>query len=245
MGYRSHLEQFSGDVRLKNCKAFAIAMERGRPMEKERSWQHYAPGDFTCMEERYQTPDGEWLFLHEHPVTGQLSGVPLSQLDSLRRDFAFWLREQLYQVLQEPTARWEKLERAATFLYQLLCRSPAAHPWLALPADSRPQRNRSTVAYHSLLVSAFACAMAQAWVFQGKAIRELLRFQPSTSQEEVPVELPELMHFIRVSVLCHDFGKHPPQRHNARGKEQVQELFAGLLLKVDRWSRWFYAALSL
>lgn len=196
---------------------------------KELGWRHYTAEEFADVEGRYQTPDGEWLFLHEHPVTSRLSGVPLSNLDPLRQDFAFWLREQIFADLQEPAPRWERLERAARLLHSRLRQSPPPHPWLSLPADSRPQRNRSTVAFHSLLVSAFACAMARAWVQQGKSTADLLRFQPPVGQEEIPVELSELMDFIRVASLCHDFGKHPPQRHNERGKEQVRELFFGLL----------------
>jgi hypothetical protein len=41
---------------------------------KTLGWKRYAPGEFARIEERYQTPDGEWLFLYEHPVTGWLSG---------------------------------------------------------------------------------------------------------------------------------------------------------------------------
>lgn len=193
-----------------------------------RGWKQYAAEEFVDVEGRYQTPDGEWLFLYEHPVTSQLSGVPLSNLDPLRQDFAFWLRDHIFHELREPAPRWERLDKAAKLLYSILRQSPPPHPWLSLPADSRPQRNRGTVAYHSLLVSAFACAMARAWVQQGKSIGELLRFQPPVGQEEIPVELPELMNFIRAASLCHDFGKHPPQRHNERGKEQVRELFFGL-----------------
>lgn len=199
---------------------------------RQLGWRQYAAGEYTTVGGRYQTPDGEWLFAYEHPVTGQLAGVPLSGLDGLRQDFAFWLRERIFQGLQEPAPRWEKLEKVAQLLYGILRQSPPPHPWLSLPADSRPQRNRSTVAYHSLLVSAFACAIARAWVLQGQAIGELLRFQPPVGQQEIPVELPELMDFIRVACLCHDFGKHPPQRHNARGKEQVGELFHGLLEEI-------------
>jgi CRISPR-associated protein Cmr2 len=196
---------------------------------QELGWKQYATEEYVGLEERYQTPEGEWLFLYEHPITNQLSGVPLATLDTLRQDFAFWLRDQVFDVLQGPASRWEKLEKVAQLLYSILRQSPPSHPWLSLPADSRPQRNRSTVAYHSLLVSAFACAMARAWVQQGQAIEGLLRFQPPTGQEEIPVELPELMNFMRVACLCHDFGKHPPQRHNERGKEQVRALFFGLL----------------
>jgi hypothetical protein len=105
--------------------------------------------------ERYQTPDGEWLFVYEHSVTFSLSGVPLSGLDGLRQDFAFWLREQVFQELQEPAPRWEKLEKIAHLLYGILRQSPPPHPWLSLPADSRPQRNRSTVAYHSVEIAFF------------------------------------------------------------------------------------------
>jgi len=196
---------------------------------RDLGWKYYPPNEVTTSEARYQAPEGEWLFLYEHPVTTRLGGVALSQLDSLRRDFAFWLRERLFDVLQEPAPRREKLGKVGESLYYILSHSPAPHPWLFLPADSRPQRNRSTLAYHSLLVSAFACAMAQAWVLQGKSIAELLRFQPPVGEQEIPIELPELMNFIRIGSLCHDFGKHPPQRHNERGKEQVRELFFGLL----------------
>jgi hypothetical protein len=196
---------------------------------KELGWTQYVMGEFACVEERYQTLEGEWLFLYEHPVTSWPSGVPLSNLDTLRQDFAFWLRDRVFDVLREPAPRWEKLEKVAKLLCSLLRQSPPPHPWLSLPADSRPQRNRSTVAYHSLLVSAFACAMARAWVYQGKPIAELVRFQPPVGQEEILVELPELMNFMQVACLCHDFGKHPPQRHNERDKKQVRDLFFGLL----------------
>jgi hypothetical protein len=196
---------------------------------QELGWKYYAPDELTSLENRYQSPEGEWLFLYKHPVTTRLGGVPLSKLDPLRQDFAFWLRERVFDALEEPAARGQKLGKAAEQLYGILCQSPAPHPWLCLPADSRPQRNRSTLAYHSLLVSAFACAMARAWDLQGKSIAELLRFQPPVGEEETPVELAELMNFIRVGSLCHDFGKHPPQRHNERGKAQVQELFFGIL----------------
>ena len=195
----------------------------------ELGWKYYTLNELTALEERYQTHESEWLFLYEHPVTTRLGGVPLSKLHLLRQDFAFWLREQVFDTLKEPAARQEKIEKAAEQLYDILCQSPAPHPWLSLPADSRPQRNRSTLAYHSLLVSAFACAMARAWVLQGMSISELLRFQPPVGEEEILAELPELMNFIRVGSLCHDFGKHPPQRHNERGKAQVHELFLGLL----------------
>jgi hypothetical protein len=196
---------------------------------QELGWKYYGPDELMPLENRYQTPEGEWLFLYEHPVTTRLGGVRLSKLDPLRQDFAFWLRERLFDALKEPAARRVKLQNAAERLYRILCQSPAPHPWLSLPADSRPQRNRSTLAYHSLLVSAFACAMARAWELQGQSIAELLRFQPPVGEEEIPVELAELMNFIRVGSLCHDFGKHPPQRHNERGKAQVQELFFGIL----------------
>jgi len=196
---------------------------------RELGWKYYTSDELSSLEERYETSEGEWLFLYEHPVTTRLGGVPFSGLDPLRRDFAIWLRQQLFDLLQEPAARQEKLEKAAERLYDILCQSPALHPWLSLTADSHPQHNRSTLAYHSLLVSAFACAMARAWVLQGKALAELIRFQPPAGEAEIPVELPELMHFIRVGSLCHDFGKHPPQRHNERGKAQVRELFFGLL----------------
>lgn len=196
---------------------------------RELGWKYYAPDKLTSLENRYQTLEGEWLFLYEHPVTTRLGGVPLSRLGPLRQDFAFWLRECLFDALKEPAARPQKLGKAAEQLYGILCQSPAPHAWLSLPADSRPQRNRSTLAYHSLLVSAFACAMARAWELQGKSIAELLRFQPPVGEAETPVELAELMNFIRVGSLCHDFGKHPPQRHNERGKAQVQELFFGIL----------------
>jgi len=196
---------------------------------RELGWEYYVPAELASLAERYETPAGEWLFLYEHPITTRLGGVPLSGLDPLRRDFALWLREQLFDFLREPAARQEKLEKAAERLYDILCQSPALHPWLSLPADSRPQRNRSTLAYHSLLVSAFACAIARAWVLQGKAIAELIRFQSPVGEMEIAVSLSELMHFIRVGSLCYDFGKHPPQRHNERGKAQVRELFFGLL----------------
>src|SRR5215813_2892901 len=209
-----------------------MSVLRGLKMEekfRELGWKCYAPDESISLENRYESAEGEWLFLYEHPVTIRHGGVPLSKLDPLRQDFAFWLRERVFDSLKEPAARPEKLHKAAEQLYDILCQSPALHPWLSLPADSRPQRNRSTLAYHSLLVSAFACAMARAWDLQGKSIPELLRFQPPVGEEEIPVELAELMNFIRVGSLCHDFGKHPPQRHNERGRAQVQELFFGIL----------------
>lgn len=194
-----------------------------------QGWRQYASSKVIREGERYKTSEGEWLFLYEHPVTRLLGGVPESGLDRLRWDFALWLRERLEHILAEPASRPEKLEKTAELLYELLRQSPPPHDWLRLPADSRPGRNRSTLAYHSLLVSAFACAMARAWIARGKPVSELLRFQVPVGKQEQPVDVEELIHFIRIASLCHDFGKHPPQRHHERGKEQVRELFSGLI----------------
>src|SRR5690606_32194856 len=52
---------------------------------------------------------------------------------------------------------------------------------------------------------------------------------PPVGEPEQAVTLEELIHFVRVASLCHDFGKHPPKRHHERGREQVRELFSGLM----------------
>jgi len=93
---------------------------------------------------------------------------------------------------------------------------------------SRPQRNCSTIAYHSLLVSGFACAMVRAWLEAGKLGNELLRFQALYGQPEQPLDSAELIHLTRTGILCHNFGKQPSIYHNRRGKEQVQELLEKL-----------------
>ncbi|MCS6861050.1 MAG: HD domain-containing protein [Abditibacteriales bacterium] len=198
----------------------------------QTAWRMYSAAEVQAAEERYATSDGEWLFLYEHPVAGCLGGVPESALDALREEFAAWLRQELFESLRAQLSRREKLEESARLLFDILRRSPPPHDWLRLPADSRPQRNRSTVAYHSLLVSGFACAMVRAWLEAGKPISELLRFQLPHGQPEQPLDAEELIHFTRVGALCHDFGKHPPQRHNQRGREQVQALFHELMDEV-------------
>lgn len=192
-------------------------------------WRLYAEGQVRIDGQRYRDANNAWLFLYEHPVTGQLGGVREPELDTLRQSFAAWLRQRLWEELAAPYSRPEKLQKSARLLYRLLRQSPAPHDWLRLPADTRPQRNRSTLGYHALLVSAFACAMARAWVAHGRPIGELLRFQAAIGEPEQPVTLEELMHFVRVASLCHDFGKHPPMRHHERGREQVRELFNGLM----------------
>lgn len=192
-------------------------------------WRIYETEDVHLDGERYRDAHNTWLFLYEHPVTGQLGGVHEAELDTVRQSFATWLREHLREQLTAPYSRPEKLERSAHLLYRLLRQSPPPHDWLRLPADSRPGRNRSTLAYHALLVSAFACAMARGWVAAGRPIGQLLRFQPPVGEPEQAVTLEELIHFVRVASLCHDFGKHPPRRHHERGREQVRELFSGLM----------------
>jgi hypothetical protein len=197
-------------------------------------WRIYAKEDVRLDGERFRDAANAWLFLYEHPVTSQLGGVREPELDTVRQSFAAWLRERLWQDLAAPYSRPEKLEKSAQLLYRLLRQSPAPHDWLRLPADTRPERNRSTLAYHALLVSAFACAMARAWVAHGRPIGELLRFQAPVGEPEQAVTLEEWIHFVRVASLCvaslcHDFGKHPPQRHHERGREQVRELFSGLM----------------
>lgn len=193
-----------------------------------QGWREYSGGEVLIEGERYKTSDGEWLFLYEHPVAHWLGGVSESELDKIREDFASWLRDQLLQKIEESDSKPEKLQKVADLLYGFLQQSPAPHGWLRLPADSRPYLNRSTMAYHSLLVSAFACAMSRAWVYQEKPINELLQFQVSIGEQEQPVKVQELMQFIRLASLCHDFGKRPPQRHNERGKDQVRKLFSEL-----------------
>ncbi len=194
-----------------------------------RKYDKYDKEEWRQEGNRYQTLNGEWLLLYEHPVAGWLGGVKESELDPLQQDFTRWLREQLFEVLSKQLSRREKLETAAQFLLDFLRQSPPPHDWVRLPADSRPCLNRSTVAYHSLLVSGFACAMVRAWLETGKTIPELLRFQLPHGQPEQPLNVEELIHFTRIGALCHDFGKHPPQRHHERGKQRVQELFTGLV----------------
>lgn len=195
----------------------------------QSNWLRYNKEEFQEVGERYFSLNNERLFLYEHPVAGWHGGIRESGLDFLRQDFAHRLRERLFEPLNAPLSRYEKLKEAATLLFDLLHQSPPPHNWLRLPADSRPQRNRSTIAYHAILVSGFACAMVRAWLEAGKSIPELLRFQLPHGQPELSLDTKELIHFTRVGALCHDFGKHPPQRHHARGKEQVQELFTGLM----------------
>jgi hypothetical protein len=198
-------------------------------MAQVSNWRKYDENEWRQERNRYQTLNGEWLFLYEHPVAGWLGGVPESALDALQEDFAHWLRNHLSERLKGLLSRKEKLEATAVFLFDLLRQSPPPHNWLRLPADSRPELNRSTVAYHSLLVAGFACAMVRAWLKVRKSIPDLLRFQSPHGQPEQPLDVEELIQFVRVGALCHDFGKHPPQRHHERGKQRVQELFTGLM----------------
>jgi hypothetical protein len=198
-------------------------------MAQVSDWRKYDKEEWRQEGNRYQTLNGEWLFLYEHPVAGWLGGVPESALDALQQGFAYYLREEALERLKGLLARKEKLEATARFLFDLLRQSPPPHNWLRLPADSRPRLNRSTLAYHSLLVSGFACAMVRAALEAGKQIPELLRFQLPSEQSEHLLDVEELIHFTRVGALCHDFGKHPPKEHNQRGKQQVQQLFAELL----------------
>lgn len=191
-----------------------------------RVWHKYSQNQIECKGERYFFNE-EWVFLYEHPVAGWLGGVRSSELDILRDGFAQWLREQLAGFLSGEMTRHDRLRATARYLYELLRQSPPPHNWLRLPADTRPGRNKSTIAYHSLLVSGFACAMVRAWTLKERPLGMLLRFLTDTGVVEEP-ELEEMVHFTRIGSLCHDFGKHPPQRHHERGKEQVEAIFSGL-----------------
>jgi CRISPR-associated protein Cmr2 len=195
-------------------------------------WQIYNTGQFYLDGNKFRSSDGEWLFLYEHPIAGWFGGVRESNLDPLRSDFSWWLRKQLLEKLSEPAPRGDKLRITGKLLFHLLHQSPPSHDWLRLPADSRPGRNHSTIAYHSLLVAAFACAMVRAWLLAGKPVSELLRFQAPRGEQEQPLNEEELIQFTRIAAVCHDFGKHPPMRHNLHGKEQVYQLFTGLMDKL-------------
>ncbi|MCX7949850.1 MAG: type III-B CRISPR-associated protein Cas10/Cmr2 [Treponemataceae bacterium] len=188
--------------------------------------------EFVEQKEEYFALDGQRLFLFKHPVSLQYQGVREEELDDLREDFALFIKEGLLRAVDRNASRPEKLSTISRFLFHLLKKSPPLHPWLGLPADSRKEKNSSTIAYHAILVSAFACSMARAWVLGGKRVEDLLRFQTPKTDMELPVDLRELIDFIRIASFCHDFGKHPPQRHHERGREQVREIFSGLLDEI-------------
>lgn len=181
------------------------------------------------QENDYMSASGEKIFLYKHPITGLFEGVNEDHLDNMREDFASWLRDQLLRTIDLSASRFQKLKCISDFLFISLRKSPPPHPWLQLPADSRPNRNTCNLSYHALLVSAFACAMARTWIELGKSISDLLRFQVPINEIEIPVSTEELIYFIRVASICHDFGKHPPQRHHERGREQVMYIFSGIL----------------
>ncbi len=141
-------------------------MEIGRLL-----WQFYSESEVQKNDKRYHAPDGEWLILHEHPISGRLGGVRESELDILRQSFTDWLRLKLVEKLGKPLSRPEKLREIASLIAGLLQQTPPPHDWLRLPADSRPDRNGNTLAYHALLVSGFGCAMARAWLEEGKSIQ--------------------------------------------------------------------------
>jgi len=198
--------------------------------EYARGEVRYVRGQDGREYQQYRTADGQnWLFLVQHPVTGKLVGVSEGELDPLREDFVGFLQAEFRAVVEAAWNRQERVEGLAERLYALLCTSPPGHDWLCLPSDSRPQRNRCTLAYHALLVSAFACALVRELLAQGRPISDLLRFQTPPSEAEQPLTEEELIHLTRLAALCHDFGKQPPQRHNVRGAEQVRELFQDLL----------------
>lgn len=177
----------------------------------------------------YISKDGSRLFLYRHPITGLYQGVGEKELDDLRSDFATFLKKYLLDQMDLGAPRPERIRIISDCLFSLLRKSPPPHPWLNLPADSREGRNSSTMANHAILVSAFSCALVNAWTRSGKPIGHLLRYQTSIKDEEIRVSGEELISFVRTASLCHDFGKHPPQKHNERGREQVWDIFSGIL----------------
>lgn len=205
--------------------------------------REYAKAEVHCVRvrgqdgheyEQYRTLDNQnWLFLAQHPVTGKLVGISEGELDPLREDFVRFLRAEFQAIVEVACNRKERVEGLAGQLYALLRTSPPGHDWLRLPSDSRPGRDRCTLAYHALLVSAFACALVRELLARGRSVSDLLRFQVPVGEAEQPLDEAELIHLTRLASLCHDFGKQPPQRHNVRGAEQVGDLFRDLL--DPRW----------
>lgn len=190
----------------------------------------YSTEEFVEKGDGYFTAEeGLRLFLYKHPISGLYFGVCDHELDDLRNDFANYLKNYLLENVDLKSARPERIQTVSKCLFSLLRSSPPPHPWLSLPADSRVNLNSSTMASHALLVSAFSCAMTKAWIMMGKSIGDLLRFQVPLKQMEIPVSEEELISFVRVASLCHDFGKHPPQKHHERGREQVRDIFNGIL----------------
>jgi hypothetical protein len=181
--------------------------------------------------DRYVDTKGEWLLLYEHPVTERLVGVREAELDELREDFSDFLRRRLERATEGSESRERKLRMLADELYRLEARKPVEHQWLALPADTRPGRNRSTIADHSLLVSGFSSAIVRGLLLRGRAASQIVTLVGGGLGGPALTD-SELVDLTRIACLCHDLGKHPPQRHNVRGAEQVARIFAGLLDRV-------------
>jgi len=167
----------------------------------------------------YNSDTSTTLILWEHPITGQLKGVEESKCEEVREEFIGRLKGRVERLRQRT------LEGAGDLLMEIFSErigdlSPEERVWLELPADTRKGMNKSRLADHLLMTSAVAVAIAQEWLLRGGSKDRLSR--------ELPEE--EIIPLVRLSALCHDFGKHPYDRgHCDRGEQAVYEIFKGVL----------------
>jgi len=182
-------------------------------------WITFRPTEIKSEGDQFFDRKGHRLILREYPITERLEGIVVDDLDKLREDFADWLSEKLQGVCG--------VEEVADRLFNILNHFPPLHDWLKLPADTRLGLNRGSIAQHLLLTSAFACAMACAWLEAGRSSGELIRFSDKGSvREPTP---GELIAFVRVASMMHDLGKHPPEKHHERGREIVWRVLGNRL----------------
>lgn len=165
-----------------------------------------------CQEDEqgYHDTQGRKLILQEDMLTGSLSGIRADKADEVRQDFIGKIKNYLKNK--------KSVDKIADDLYDFFSRKD--EPWLSLPSDTRPPRNRASLADHSLLTSGIAVAMVKEFLARGNSHKDFTNLIFSES---------ELVALVRIASFCHDLGKHPPANHGQRGMASVRELLMELL----------------